>query len=125
MSKYCLFSVFADFVADAGFEPAVSFWETGAYETPEIGHFSNPQYFLQFKYTICISIFATFKELFFILLFWLDLNQRESNFFNSESTCRKNSGGFRDASLTTSCFSHLRTKHFLFTTMQRYLIFLD
>ena len=31
-------------VADAGFEPALSFWDSGAYETPEIGHFSNPQY---------------------------------------------------------------------------------
>lgn len=31
-------------VADTGFEPVVPFWGTRAYETLEIGHFSNPQY---------------------------------------------------------------------------------
>lgn len=31
-------------VADEGFEPPVQFCQTPAYETGEIGHFSNPRY---------------------------------------------------------------------------------
>ena len=72
-----------------------------------------------------VYLFLQLSNNFFILLFWLDSNQCESNFFNSESTCRKNSGGFRDTSLTTSRFSHLRTKHFFVSTVQRYLKFLN
>lgn len=40
----CLNLHFKELVADEGFEPPVRFCQTPAYETGEIGHFSNPLY---------------------------------------------------------------------------------